>query len=344
MKSISTILSATLYFVLSASYPAGAQSIMSLHLSPRADGIIGPDDRSPVEWGDRIGLSSTMAGRILSFDTRTIVRLLDSHGKFICSGSVVGPTTILTAAHCVKWDGAWRSRHRSRPMLVEVWNGTQFGIIDWVVSSGYHGRPLPSDPRRTSLSQFEIDVALLYTSRPISPIVGGFLGITKRDSWGQRDRTFDGTPVHLIGFHGDVDALRPKLLVKERCDAKYNRVKHLKFLTWEPRDYGRIMHNCDVTGGSSGSPLLSDNFNGVHIFGVNVAGGGTDDSGYNGLAMHVGAIQSRNRGIYQWLYRKLWKDRTSHGYRIENEGAGWTVEERYLTSEFQGPEDVRWMQ
>ena len=319
-----------LAIALLLSSSAVAQEVMSLHLNPRADGIIGADDRRPFKWGEMVSLSTTSVGGARSFSTQKIVRLLNSGKDFICTGSVVGPTTILTAAHCLYWNDAWLKRRNGRVMFAKTWDGQLFEIKDWVKSKRYNGRHLPGRPRATSPEQYSIDVSLLYTSKPIASAVGGFLGITRHTGWGWSEGE---VPLYLIGFHGDVDRLRPKKLVWERCSGVYVDRLHLGLILIN-RERGLIEHTCDSTGGSSGSPLLDADSH--HIFGVHVAG---DDAISNGA--FVGAKQ--NRDIYNWLYKRIRKDRQKHGFRVERQGSGSTEAERYLTSRFQGPDDVHWL-
>ena len=322
--------------VSTANGPALALEIMSLHLHPRANGVIGADDRVPLNWGKPVSLSTVSVGHTRHFSTKKVVRLLDSSGKFICTGSVVGPTTILTAAHCLYWDGNWRARRGGRPMFAKIWDGRRFALNDWHLLKRYNGYALRPTRRATTLDQYAIDVAMVSTSKKISNAVGGFLGITKRNGWGLGRDTSLNTPMYLIGFHGDVETQRPERLVLEDCNGEY-RSSSLVILVKIISDLGRIEHRCDSAGGSSGSPLLTDSGNGFHIFGVHVAG-----NYKKGLGMHPGAKQ--HQGIFRWLYNMVREDREKHGYRVEEWNSN-SVDDQdgYLTSDFQGPKDVRWL-
>lgn len=306
---------------------AAAQEVMSTHLNPRADGIIGADDRHPLDWGKTASLGTTSVGRQRGLSTKLIVRLLDLRKDFVCTGAVVGPTTILTAAHCAYWKGNLLDRRHGRAMLAETWNGEQFEIENWVVHDRYEGNPLPQNPLSTSTDQYSVDVALLYTSRTISSTVGGFLGITKRG-----DRLHRNVVVHLVGFHQDVDALRPKMLVAETCVGDIEYLSSWSIFHRKYKELGRIVHDCDSSSGSSGAALLT--VEGHHIFGVHVAGGNGEDA----LGVHLGA--KKNNDFYNQLYKRVRENREKYGYRMRRPAL---TPEGYLTNSFQGPDDVLWL-
>lgn len=328
--------------VLLVSGSVTAQEVMSVHLNPRANGIMGADGRVPIPWGNRASI------------TKKVVRLLDTEGNLLCTGSVVGPTTILTAAHCVYWDGAWLQQGNGKPQLIETWDGTIFDIKESEIWSEYEGTAL-SGNRSTTTAQFEIDVALIRTNKPVSGVVGGFLGITKDGTGAPRSTD---TPLTLLGFHGDVEFRRPKQLVMQQCYGSFRYTIPIVGLF----ELGRIAHYCDSTSGSSGSPLLSggrgyfvENVN-IHddnsiehyqIFGIHAAYGEIPwlySVGEGGFGVHLGA--SSNEKLYDWLYDAIREDREAHGYRLEK--TSWRYlnspeNEKYLTGVFQGPDDVEWL-
>ena len=302
---------------------AMAQEIMSMH-NPRAAGIIGADDRHPLNWGRTTKLGSISVGRSYRFSTKNVVRLLNANKDFMCTGAVVGPTTVLTAGHCAYWKGDWRKGRPHELVFVEIWDGRLFVIDKMEKSKRFKAHPLPGHPLALPRKQYSVDMALVYTEKPVSFAVGGFLGITKYGGWTMGPSRGRSTPLFLIGFHSDVERHRPKLLVMEHCNGDFGRS-------------GRVHHDCDSASGSSGSPLLTDAGNAYHIFGIHVAGG----NGKEAIGIHLGSRE--NRALYQWVYERVKEDRLKYGYRLENWDYSDTGEERYLTGAFQGPDDVPWL-
>ena len=330
MKIFTIALFGALIFTLALSNSALTYEVMSLHLNPRAEGIIGADDRLPLEWGKTARLQTTSIGGTFSFSTKTVVRLLDWDENFVCTGAVVGPTTILTAAHCVYWDGDWLDNFDGIPHFAETWDGQLFNINFWEKSSDYIGTPLPQNPRSTTDDQFAIDYALVHTSKPISGVTGGFLGISRATYFGKTS-----VFMHLVAFHGDVETRRPKLLVSELCLGKVMS-STLWLVVIVDRELGHVIHECDSSGGSSGAPMLTEQ---GQVFGVHVASPGSDGKGAFGV--HLGA--KNNGNIPNWLYKEVRKDRENYGFRVKTWGSGSNEKVRYLESEFQGPDDVEWL-
>ena len=189
-------------------------------------GIIGLDDREPVEWNSVTG--------------KKIVRLLDGGERFRCTGTVIGPSLILTAAHCVHQNNRWLEGNRAIT-YVETWDGNLAHIKTRRVLGNWHG--MTDDGDAIDSSEFAYDVGLIWTTDEIAGRTGIMRVIPPESGLDQP------AAVKLVAFHGDIDRQRGSRLVSETCLAQFGT-----FII--PLDVWRVPHQCDATGGSSGGPLL----------------------------------------------------------------------------------------
>ena len=244
--------------------PAAADGI---HVMPARDGvsiqsIFGSDDRFFLDWTSR--------------PFRAIVRLLRKDGSFICSGSIVGSRSILTSAHCTRFQRG-RFAGEDGAAFAETADGKRYRVTRTCVAPEYSGR----DDGHIDLTDITPDVAILKTGKRIGSVTGWFEVST---------RLRDGDPVLLAGFHDDA----PESLQGGNCVADK---------WWSPFVFDRISHRCDVRSGSSGSPLLVRRGGSYEIVGVHSA---SDNA--TGYASYIGGEALVRSFIYGEIARDFEQD------------------------------------
>ena len=301
----------------------------------RGDGVFGADNREPLEWGKTTkvpdGWVATNSYDYPSvgynpqseFSTKRIVRILSENRDFICTGSVVAPTIVLTAAHCLRWNSKWLDSSKKRPRYIEAWNGQTYEVDRRIVPKRYLGTPLSNSPRTTTADQWSLDAGLIYLSKRIDLVTEGFFDIV-----GTRE-AYQISWI-IAGFHGDVEQEKPKQLVVELSKSSRSCVGNIRPIAERGRGgrnegswffgYGTvIVHKCDTSPGSSGSPLV---VYGDTVVGVHVA------SGPDKYALAVNLTEKR--GPFDWIRRHVAKNREEYGWRRDDQG------------KWQGTHEVPW--
>lgn len=201
-------------------------------------GIKGPDDRAEV---DARGYPWSAIGR------------LKGPAGLVCTGTLVAPATVLTAAHCL-WDAGRGDWTDAADLTFSVgyragWRLGTTPVTSYAVASGYRG-DLAHDLRRG-----ENDWALVHLAEPLG-LRAGWLGLLPLapETW---PRLAERRPVVIAaGFSAD----RPLTLSAHiGC----------RLLGWAER--GLIAHDCDATEGDSGAPLFAWVDGAFRILGLHVA-------------------------------------------------------------------------
>jgi|APTNR8051073442_1049403.scaffolds.fasta_scaffold03139_2 protease YdgD len=202
-------------------------------------GILGTDDRVVV---DSVEWPWAAIGRV------------NRAGGGFCTGTLIASRLVLTAGHCV-FDRAGR---RLPPSTVHFVGGYRRGTAAThararriIVSDGFEPRAVASVERIAN------DWALIVLATPIAtaPLPIRTLPV-EPDRASDAEGTGGGPAPSLMtaGYAQD----RPHLLSLHAGCAISARVA----------DDRVILHTCDGTRGSSGSPLLVDGPDGLHVIGV----------------------------------------------------------------------------
>jgi protease YdgD len=220
-----------------------AGSAASAPRQPMTAGIVGSDDRRPLPEAE---------------PTLAAIGRVNREGGGFCTGTLIAPDRVLTAAHCL-WD-ARRQRllPAGRLHFVAGWRrGTHAGHAR--AASLQHDPALRLNARSVPLEPLT-DWAVLILERPLD---GPGLQPLPFAGAGDRESAARGAPLARVGYGAD----RPHLpVLVEPCR-----------LLGTGAGGRMLLHDCDATEGDAGSPILLRAAGGYRIIGLQTAVAATAD-------------------------------------------------------------------
>jgi len=215
--------------------PAFADKVLD---GDRISGIKGFDNRLPVN-----GTHSPWQA----------IGKIDTAGLFLCTGVLIDPNHVLTAAHCI-WNRNTDEAIRAEDLGFVAGYHREYYMAERGIKSIRHS-PSYSFKHRTqpSLKQLSSDWAVLELTSPINNIksipLSGLSAQNLVSTKKQRSIT-------QAGFSGDREYI---LTADQQCRIT-KRYKNIEL----------VGHNCDATKGDSGSPLLIRTNKGFQVVALHV--------------------------------------------------------------------------
>jgi trypsin len=189
--------------------------------------------------------------------------------RFICSGSLIAPTKVLTAAHCVKTGkrrqlsvlagSAWISPHRRRPRIK---------VTAVAIDPAYNGRKDSHDFAVLTLASAPEAQPIALATRAESKAATRPGRIVRSGGWGTRS-------AFGINVARRLKTTKERVYAARKCDREYRKSRGFQGASMIcvlgkriGRVHSRLPFRATSCEGDSGGPLVADTPNGPRLIGA----------------------------------------------------------------------------
>ncbi|MBX3577503.1 MAG: trypsin-like serine protease [Rhizobiaceae bacterium] len=228
-------------------------------------------DRKVFGKDERVQVTNT---KVQPFKTIGYIETVTSKGEvFRCSGTLIGPHTVMTAAHCLynHHTGGWYNEYYFVPGMVDI-KTYPFGVYasaEVYIVEGYITQYQGNDG-----STLPWDLGVMILSDPIGDSLG-WMAYQNYNTLGDFEAT-------TAGYPGD----KPNATMwRTTCDVSAEMV-----------DTDNFFHHCDSSGGASGSSMwIVDQNNKRQAVGVLIAESDVDNASLRINATYKQWLNDLNR-------------------------------------------------